>query len=90
MNIMEEKLICIHSYCWKYSLTSGKLDILCKAVVEPSLLKFTKALKYPTQSQLFHQTNAFNSTDVCSANSYEEFDFNSLMTNEAKVSFRSN
>ena len=84
------KSLMVHPCRWKHNLPARRPDQLTQVVMQPRILKPIKASKYSTTYQIFSQTGTFNGIDTCSATSYGNFGFNSMLTFEAEARSISN
>ena len=79
------KLCTIHTCRWKHNLASKRLDQLCQAVLQPRIMKPIKASSYSTSYQMFLQNESFSGIDTCSATSYGNYNFKSILLSESEA-----
>ena len=84
------KKLFVHPCRWKHTLPARKADQLSQVVVQPRILKPVKASKYTNTYTMFRQMGNFNGIDTCSATSYGDFSFKSLLQSEAQARSISN
>ena len=79
------KLCMIHTCRWKHNLASKRPDQLYQAVLQPRIVKPVKASLYSTSYQIFLQNGIFSGIDTCSATSYGNYNFKSILLSESEA-----